>query len=138
MESINNLNILKSSIERYQINHSTYDLKELQEIRDNISLSLFYLSQEYSYLKHKSDTCEYLKKKKFANECESLRNKSDELTGKKLTREQITDRAFLNSTQENEAMIDSERDFFEMKMIFDTSNQILNSISSRINLRKNV
>jgi len=132
------MEILRTSIERYQRNHSTYDVKDLQEIRDNISLSLFYLAQEYAYLKHKSDTDEYLKKRKFSQECESLRLKSDEVTGKRLTREQITDKAFLNSHAENELMIDSERDFFEMKMVFDTSNQILNSISSRINLRKNV
>lgn len=137
-ESINNMKLLMESIERYKLNHSTFDTKELQEIRDSISLCLFYLSNEYALLKHLMDTKEYFKKKKFAQECESLRLKSDEITGKKLTREQITDKAFLNSTEENEQLIDAERDFFEMKLIFDTSNQILNSLSSRINLRKNV
>lgn len=132
------MEILKDSIEKYQLSHSTYDVKELQDIRDNISLSLFYLAQEYAYLKHKADTSEFLKKKKFATECEALRVKTDQITGKKLTREQITDRALINSSKESEELIESDKDFFEMKLIFDTSNQILNSISSRINIRKNV
>ena len=137
-ETIDNMKLLRENIEKYKLNHSTFDIKELQEIRDSISLSLFYLSNEYALLKHLVDTNEYFKKRKFAQECESLRVKSDEITGKRFTREQITDKAFLNSTEESEQLINSERDFFEMKLIFDTSNQILNSLSSRINLRKNV
>lgn len=135
---IDNLSILSENIQKYRSGHSSYDVKELQEIRDNISMSLFYLVQEYSMLKHKADSAEYFKKRKFAEECESLRNKTDEITAKKFTREQITDKALLNSKEENENLIEAEKDFFEMKLIFDTSNQILNSISSRINLRKNV
>jgi len=51
---------LTSAVSDYRSNFNTYDLKKLQDIRDRISLSLHYLSGEYSDSRYNAELPWYL------------------------------------------------------------------------------
>lgn len=127
---------LTSAVSDYRSNFNTYDLKKLQDIRDRISLSLHYLSGEYSDSRYNAEHAEYSKKKAIAEVCESLRGKKDEATQKPLTREQIADRAIIQTEPFSDKQIAANKEAYNFRLLFETGNQILNSISSRINLTK--
>ncbi len=134
--SLDPLEQLSAAISSYREMYNTFDLKALQDIRDKISLSLHYLSGNYSDVKYNTEAAEYRKKKAIAEICESLRGKKDELTQKALTREQISDRAIIQTEGFSNKLLDANKEYYNMRLLFETGNQILNSISSRINLTK--
>lgn len=134
--SLDPLEQLSAAISNYRESYNTFDLKQLQDIRDKISLSLHYLSGNYSDARFDTEIAEYGKKKAIAEVCESLRGKKDETTQKFLTREQIADRAVIQTEGFSKKLAEVNKEYFNMRLLFETGNQILNSISSRINLTK--
>ena len=134
--SLDPLEQLSNAISSYRKNYNTFDLKALQDIRDKISLSLHYLSGNYSDSRFNTEHAEYQKKKAMATVCESLRGKKDEVTQKFLTREQISDKAIILTEASANKLAEVNKEYYNMRLLFETGNQILNSISSRINLTK--
>lgn len=125
------------TVAEYKNNFNSYDSAKIQDIRDKLSLSLYYLIGHYTELKIQLDAAEYNKKVAYAQICEVYRGRKDEVTGKNYTREQITDKATIESQKDYLAVMEASKNFYNIKFLFDEVHSILNSISSRIALSKN-
>ena len=133
MDNSIHLRELTESIGLYNENRNSFDKKELQDVRDKVSLSLFYLSDFYSATRAESEAAEFNKKMCLAQTEESLRGKINEVSNKAMTREQIINESRILCKDEEEKLIEANRKYYKIRMIVETASQILNSIASRIN-----
>lgn len=124
---------LTDSINMYNEKRNSFDKRELQDVRDKVSLSLFYLSDFYSATRAESEAAEFNKKMCLAQTEESLRGRVNEISQKAMTREQIINESRILCKDEEEKLIEANRKYYKIRMIIETSTQILNSIASRIN-----
>jgi len=124
---------LTDSINQYNEKRNSFDKRELQDVRDKVSLSLFYLSDFYSATRAESEAAEFNKKMCLAQTEESLRGKVNEISNKAMTREQIINESRILCKDEEEKLIEANRKYYKIRMIIETATQILNSIASRIN-----
>ena len=124
---------LTDSINMYNEKRNSFDKRELQDVRDKVSLSLFYLSDFYSATRAESEAAEFNKKMCLAQTEESLRGKVNEISNKAMTREQIINESRILCKDEEEKLIEANRKYYKIRMIIETATQILNSIASRIN-----
>lgn len=128
MESTaNKFEYLTSLIEQYDKEKDSFDLKKMQELRDNISLNLFYLSDAFSAALSNYNMAEHNRKIKMASSTLKYR-----------------DQGFTLSESENKSRIDCKQEAQEetkalkqkerVRIILSTCTHILNSISSRIKI----
>lgn len=120
---------LINSVNLYKDSRKSFDKKELQDVRERISLSLFYLSDLYSEVRSESEAAEFRRKLCYAQEEERLRNFSE----KKMTREQIMNETRIKCVDADEELISANKDYYKIRMIVETAHQILHSIASRLN-----
>lgn len=128
---IDPLKELNSAIDDYSLSRTTLDPAELIDIRDRISLSRFYLSNEYAEVRHDAEAAEFRRKIFMATKAENLRLTFT--TAKKLTRDQLSDRVLIASEGEYVSEAEAKKEYYKFKMVVESSAQILHSIASRIN-----
>lgn len=119
-------------VDEYQQKKDSFDPKELQDCRDRMSLSLFYCSDIYSSIRANAEYSDYERKRKVAEEEESLRNTVNE-DGKRPTVAQISNEARIATRKYEEDMIQSNQRYYKIRLIIDSTTAILHSISSRLN-----
>jgi len=123
---------LSELISQYNTDRNLLDIKQLQDLRENISLTLFYLSDDAAKAIANFDAKEYERRRFYANREEYYRNDVDERTGKNFNVADSERKARLDAKQIDEETVTSLRQKERVRIILNATNQILNSISGRI------
>lgn len=123
---------LSSLIDTYNTQRNVLDVKGLQELRENISLTLFYLSDDAAKAVANFDSKEYERRRFYADREEFYRNDIDNRTGKNFNVADSERKARLDAKQIDEETVTALRQKERVRIILNATNQILNSISGRI------
>lgn len=123
---------LSSLIDTYNTERNLLDVKGLQDLRENVSLTLFYLSDDASKAIANFDAKEYERRRFYADREEYYRNDVDERTGKNFNVADSERKARLDAKQIDEETVTALRQKERVRIIINATNQILNSISGRI------
>lgn len=123
---------LSSLIDTYNTQRNVLDVKGLQELRENISLTLFYLSDDAAKAVANFDSKEYERRRFYADREEFYRNDIDARTGKNFNVADSERKARLDAKQIDEETVTALRQKERVRIILNATNQILNSISGRI------
>ena len=124
---------LSNLIDEYSENRHTYDAPKLQNIRESISLALFYLSDSASQALANYEMSEHTRKTKMAEREQYHRNEvgSD---GKHMTVAEAANLARIDCKAETEDCKNALRQKERVRIILSSTQQILNSISTRLSL----
>ena len=131
--SVNSWTLLNSLIDDYSENRTTYNAEKLQDLRESISLQLFYLSDSFSEYISTYDQMEHVRKTKTAEREQFWRTQKDE-DGKAMTIAEAANRARMETTVEVENCKEALRKKKRAEIVLTAVGQILNSISSRLNM----
>jgi hypothetical protein len=123
---------LSELIGHYNTDRNSLDIKQLQDLRENISLTLFYLSDDAAKAVANFDAKEYERRRFYADREEYYRNDVDERTGKNFNVADSERKARLDAKQIDEETVTALRQKERVRIILNATNQILNSISGRI------
>lgn len=123
---------LSSLIDTYNTERNLLDIKGLQDLRENISLTLFYLSDDAAKAVANFDAKEYERRRFYADREEFYRNDIDDRTGKNFNVADSERKARLDAKQIDEETVTALRQKERVRIILNATNQILNSISGRI------
>lgn len=126
---------LSKLIDKYYENKSSFDSEKLQEIREDISLSLFYLSDSASIALSNYDYAEHARKSKAADREQFHRGYTDD-DGKRMTVSEAQNLARIDCKKEVEACKEALRQKERIKIILSSTNAILNAIASRLQMIK--
>lgn len=124
-------NILNKLIDDYSENRSSYNAEKLQELRESISLQLFYLSDIFSEYISDYDQKEHIRKSKAAEREQHWRVQKDE-NGKAMTIAEAANRARIECDKEVEDCKEAHRKKKRAEIVLMAVQQILHSISSRL------
>lgn len=124
---------LSKLIEDYDNNKNTYDADKLQDIRENISLTLFYLADFASKAISGFDAADYERKRNYAELIEYHRYDED---GNRNTVAVTESLARIGNKEKEEAVVEALRQKEKIRVILSSVNQVLNAISSRLNMIK--
>lgn len=124
---------LTELIQEYDKNKNSYDVEELQNIRENISLTLFYLADSASKAISNFDSADYERKRNYAELIEEHRYDDE---GNKNTVAVTESLARIANKEKEEALVEALRQKEKVRIILSSTNQILNAISSRLNMIK--
>lgn len=114
------------------------NVEELQRLREDISLSLFYLSDQASRAVSNYEAKDYERKQEQARLEIEIRNKIDPKSNKNFTTTEAEKLARLELKSFEKNVVDSLRQKERVRIIITAVKEILNSISSKINqLNKN-
>lgn len=127
--------ILNSLIEDYSENRESFDLDKLQSVREKISLQLFFLSDVFAEYISDYDRREHIRKSKAAEREQFWRGQKDD-DGKAMTIAEAANRARTECHQEVEDCKEALRKKKRAEIVLTAVQQILNSISSRLNIIK--
>lgn len=128
--SLNNL------IEDYAENKSTYSVEKLQDIREDISLQLFKLTDVFSEYIASYEMAEHVRKSFMAEREQYWRTELDD-NGKLMTIAEASNRARIESKKQVEDVKEALRKKKRAEIVLMSVQQILNAISSKINSLKN-
>ena len=123
---------LSELIDTFNTDRNTLDLKGLQDLRENIALTLFYLSDDAAKAVANFDAKEYERRRFYADREEFYRNDVDDRTGKNFNVADSERKARLDAKQIDEETVIALRQKERVRIIINATNQILNSISGRI------
>lgn len=127
--------ILNHLIEDYSENRESFDQDRLQSLREKISLQLFFLSDSFSEYISTYDQMEHIRKSKMAEREQFWRTEKGE-DGKAMTIAEAANRARIECNKEVEDCKESLRKKKRAEIVLMSVQQILNSISSRLNIIK--
>ena len=133
--SSNSWTILNSLIDDYSDNRTTYNAEKLQELRESISLQLFYLSDSFSEYISTYDQAEHIRKSKMAEREQFWRTQKDD-DGKSMTIAEAANRARIECSEEVENCKEALRKKKRAEIVLMSVQQILHAISSRLNIIK--
>ena len=125
--------ILSSLIDSFNKGRNSMTVNELQDLRENIALNLFYLSDSAAQAISEYDSKVYQRKSLQAEKEEKYRNEIDERTNKVHTIADAERLARLELKTAEEEEIEALRKKERIRIILSAVQQILNSISGRIN-----
>lgn len=127
---------LNELIEEYSENRETYNAEKLQELREGISLQLFFLSDSFSVAISLYDQKEHIRKSKMAEREQHYRSEKGS-DGKSMTVAEAANLARIDCSQEVEDCKEALRQKKRAEIVLMATQQILNAISSRIHMVKN-
>lgn len=122
---------LSGLIDKYKENKDSFDIKELQSMREDISLCLFYLSDSVSVAISNYDKADWERKRNFSELIE--KHKYDD-NGEKNTVAVTESLARINNKEYEEKVVESLRQKERVRIIISSTQQILNAISSRLHM----
>lgn len=120
---------LSNLIGKYAENKDHYDVENLQNIREDISLCLFYLSSDYAKAVSNFDRADWERKRNYAELIEQNKYAED---GSKNTVVQIESLARIANKEKEEEVVEAIRQKERARLIVSSTTQILNAISSKI------
>lgn len=127
--------LLNTLIEEYSDNRENFDMDRLQTLRESISLQLFFLSDKFAEYIANYDQTEHVRKSKAAEREQFWRTQKDE-DGKSMTIAEAANRARIECSEEVEDCKEALRKKKRAEIVLTAVQQILNSISSRLNMLK--
>lgn len=122
---------LSEVIDNYKLNRESFDAKKLQDTREKISLLLFYLSDSVSIAISNYDKSDWDRKRSYAQLIED--NKWDE-DGNKNTVSVTESLARIQNEEYELKVVEALRQKERVRVIMSATQQILNAISSRLNM----
>jgi hypothetical protein len=122
---------LSDLIQEYSEKKSSYSAKELQDMRENISLTLFYLSDSATTALSNYDKADWDRKRTYAELIEENKYDSD---GNKNTVTVMESLARISNKEKEEAVVKALRQKERVRIILSSTQQILNAISSRLHM----
>jgi|SRR5690606_2375808 len=125
--------ILSGLIDKFNTSRNSMTIEELQDLRENIALNLFYISDSAAQAISRYEAKSYERKSLQAEKEEEYRNSIDERTGKPYTVADSERLARLELKKIEKEEVEAYRQKERVKIILLAVQQILNSISSRIN-----
>ena len=123
---------LSDLIDEFNINRNSMTINQLQDMRENIALNLFYLSDSVSQTIANAEARDYDRKRFYAEREEYYRNEIDERTGKPHNVADSERKARLEAKEVDDACSFSFKQKERARLIVVAVQQILNSISGRI------
>jgi len=124
--------VLSDLIDTFNTGRNSMTLSELQDLRENIALNLFYLSDAVSQTIANAESSDYNRKRFYAEKEEYYRNEIDERTGKNFNVADSERKARIDSKEVDDACAHAFKQKERARLIVLAVQQILNSISGRI------
>lgn len=124
---------LTSLIDKFNKERNTSTITELQTLREDMALTFFYLSDFSSRCIANYDSKDYERKRFYAEKEEQHRNEVDERTGKNYNVADSERLARIEGKEIDEETSDALRQKEKIRIVTIATQQILNSISARIN-----
>ena len=124
---------LSELIDTFNENRNKMTAQELQDLRENISLNLFYLSDSVSQTIANAESNDYARKRFYAEKEEYYRNQIDERTNKYYNVADSERLARLDAKEVDEACAFAFKQKERARLVVIAVQQILNSISARVN-----
>lgn len=124
---------LSELIDTFNENRNKMTAQELQDLRENISLNLFYLSDSVSQTIANAESNDYARKRFYAEKEEYYRNQIDERTNKFYNVADSERLARLDAKEVDEACAFAFKQKERARLVVIAVQQILNSISARVN-----
>ena len=121
---------LQELVDEYKNNRLSFDAKQLQDLRERISLCYFYLSDSVSKAVSNYDAADYERKRNYAELIEQHKYGED---GSRNTVAVTESLARIDNKEKEEAVVEALRQKERVRIIMSATTQILNSISSRLN-----
>lgn len=134
-DSLKTWSKLNSLIEDYSENKDSFNLEKLQDLRENISLQLFFLSDLFSEYIASYELAEHVRKSYMAEREQYWRGELDD-NGKSMTVAEAANRARIEAKKQVEECKEALRRKKRAEIVLSSVGQILNALSSRINLYK--
>lgn len=126
---------LNALIDDYSENKDSFNLEKLQDLRENISLQLFFLSDLFSEYIASYELAEHVRKSYMAEREQFWRGELDD-NGKSMTVAEAANRARIEAKTQVEECKEALRRKKRAEIVLSSVGQILNALSSRINLYK--
>lgn len=123
---------LTELIDKFNKERDTLDLKGLQDLRECISLQLFYLSDSVSMTIANAESNDFNRKRFYAEREEHYRNTIDEKTGKVYNVADSERKARLESKEVDDACAHAFKQKERARLVVLATQQILNALSGRI------
>ena len=134
-ENLKSWGTLNKLIEDYAENKDTFGLEKIQEMRENISLQLFFLSDLFSEYIASYELAEHVRKSYMAEREQYWRTQLDE-NNKSMTITEAANRARIESKEQVEACKEALRKKKRAEIVLSSVQQILNALSSRLTILK--
>lgn len=124
--------VLTELINQFNTSRNSMTLSELQDLRENIALNLFFLSDSVSMTIANAESNDFDRKRHYAEREEFYRNETDERTGKNYNVADSERKARLDSKGVDDACAFAFKQKERARLVVLAVQQILNSISGRI------
>lgn len=130
------LHILTMLVDKYNSYRDNMTVEEVQDLRENMSLNLFYLSSDIAKAISNYESKDYERKRKFAEIEESYRSDTDPRTGKIYTVADSERMARIQCKDIEVELSEALRQKERARVILTAVQQILNALSSKITILK--
>ena len=124
---------LTNLIDKFNKERNSMTVLELQTLREDMALTFFYISDFSSRCIANYDAKDYERKRFYAEKEEQHRNEVDERTGKNYNVADSERLARIDGKKIDEETADALRQKEKIRIITIATQQILNSISARVN-----
>lgn len=123
---------LSDIIDKYKKNRLSFDVKQLQDIREQISLTLFYLSDSASQALSQQEGADFDRKRHYAERIDFWKNETDE-DGKRYTVAASEAKSRIDNEEYEATYVEATRKQQRVRIILEATRHIINSIASRLN-----
>lgn len=123
---------LTTLIDEYNINRSNYTINQLQDLRESLSLTLFYISDSIAQSIANYESKDYERKRFYSEKETEYRSQIDVTTGKKFTVADVERMARMEAKEIDDACAFAMKQKERARIILTATTQILNALSGRI------
>lgn len=123
---------LSNLIDKFNKERNTLDIKGLQTLREDIALAFFYIADFSARCIANFDSKDYDRKRFYSTKETEYRSQIDVTTNKKYTVADVERMSRMEAKEYDDATVDALRQKEKMRIINIATQQILNSLSSRI------
>lgn len=125
--------VLSDLIKKYSENKDSFDVEQLQTMREDISLQLFYLADSVGVAISNYDMKDWERKRNYSELIEKYRQETDE-DGKKYTVAVVESKARIENKEKELEVCEALRQKEKIRLIVSSTTHILHAISSRLNI----